>query len=153
MVEYQNLDMCFTDCHCNRDFRTIYAWNEISQFSINCIPIINHQSIYTIYMRSYTASSSITVSGSHRVAPGTFRSRPLIASILSICIAKIFFCISGGILSHCLNRSLYVPTKMSDTCVQNIVLHTPACIRFKYHAEDTATSPAVQGMLYCSCSK
>jgi hypothetical protein len=49
-VDYQNLDMCFTDCHSNRDFRTIYAWNEISQFSINCIPIINHQSnIYYIH--------------------------------------------------------------------------------------------------------
>jgi len=43
IVEYRNLDMCFTDCHSNRDFRTIYAWNEISQFSINCIPIIYHQ--------------------------------------------------------------------------------------------------------------
>jgi len=50
MVDYQNLDMCFTNCHSNCDFRTIYAWNEISQFSINCIPIINHQSnIYYIH--------------------------------------------------------------------------------------------------------
>jgi len=50
MVDYQNLDMCFTDCHSNHDFRTIYAWNDISQFSINCIPIINHQTnIYYIH--------------------------------------------------------------------------------------------------------
>jgi len=49
MVDYQNLDMCFTDCHSNCDFRTIYVWNEISQFSINCIPIIKHQTnIYCI---------------------------------------------------------------------------------------------------------
>jgi len=49
-VDYQNLDMCFTDCHSNGDFRTIYAWNEISLFSINCIPIINYQSnIYYIH--------------------------------------------------------------------------------------------------------
>jgi len=49
-VDYQSLDMCFTDCHSNRDFRTIYTWNEISQFSINCIPIMNHQSnIYYIH--------------------------------------------------------------------------------------------------------
>jgi hypothetical protein len=49
-VDYQNLDMCFTDCHSNHDFRTIYTWNEISQFSINCIPILNHQSnIYYIH--------------------------------------------------------------------------------------------------------
>jgi hypothetical protein len=49
-VDYCNLDMCFTDRHSNRNFRTIYVWNEISQFSINCIPIINHQSnIYTIH--------------------------------------------------------------------------------------------------------
>jgi hypothetical protein len=49
-VDYQIRDMCFTDCHSNRDFRTIYVWNEIRQFSINCIPIINHQSnIYYIH--------------------------------------------------------------------------------------------------------
>ena len=44
-VDYQNLVMCFTHCHYNHDFRTIYTWNSISQFSLNCIPIINHQSI------------------------------------------------------------------------------------------------------------
>jgi len=50
MVDYHNLNMCFTDCHSNRDFRTIYMWNEINQFSINCIPMINHQSnIYYIH--------------------------------------------------------------------------------------------------------
>jgi len=87
------------------------------------------------------------------MAAGAFRSRPLIASILSIYIAKIVLCISGRILSHCSNRSLYVPTKMSDTCVQNGGLHTLVCIRFKYHAEETATGSVVQGMLYCCCSK
>jgi len=50
MVDYQNLDVCYTDCHSNRDFWTIYAWNQFSQFSINCIPIINHQTnIYYIH--------------------------------------------------------------------------------------------------------
>ena len=49
-MEYQHLDMYFPDCHSNLDFRTIYAWNEISEFSIICIPIINHQSdIYYIH--------------------------------------------------------------------------------------------------------
>ena len=84
------------------------------------------------------------------MAAGAFRTRPLIASILSIYIAKIFSSISGGILSHCSNRSSYVPTKMSDTCVQNGVPHTLVYIRFKYHSEVTATSPVVQGKLYCS---
>jgi len=38
-----DLDMWFTDCHSNCDFRTISSWNEFSQFSIDCIPITNHQ--------------------------------------------------------------------------------------------------------------
>jgi hypothetical protein len=147
MVDYQNQDMCFPDCHSNCDFGTIYPWDEISQFSINCILI------YSLYMSSYTCSSSITVSGSHGVTAGAFRSQSLIALILSICIVKIFFCICSGILSHCSNRSQYVPTTMSDMCVRNGVLHTLVCMRFKYHAEENATSPVVQGMLYCSCSK
>jgi hypothetical protein len=45
------------------------------------------------------------------MAPGAFQSRPLIASILSTCKARIIFCISGGILAQCLHRSLYVPTQ------------------------------------------
>jgi len=53
-VEYQNLDMSFTECHSDRDIRTIYLWNEISQFSINCIPIIYHQiNIYYIHDQLY----------------------------------------------------------------------------------------------------
>ena len=104
-------------------------------------------------MSSYTSSSSITVTGSHCVGSGAFRSRPSIVLMLSISIVKIFFHITGGILSHCSNRSLYVPTTMSDMCVQNGVLHTLVCIHFKYHKNEIATSPVVQGMLYCSGSK
>jgi hypothetical protein len=49
-VEYQNLAMCFTDCYSTHDFRNIDARNEISQFSINCISIINHPTnIYYIH--------------------------------------------------------------------------------------------------------
>jgi len=87
------------------------------------------------------------------LAAGAFRSRPLIALILSICIVRIFFCISAGILCHYSNRSLYDHNNMAEMCVQNGVLHNLVCIHFKYHAEETATSPVVQGMLYCSCSK
>jgi len=42
-VDYQNQDMCFTDCHSDGEFRTLYVWNEFSLFSINCIPIIHRQ--------------------------------------------------------------------------------------------------------------
>ena len=37
--------------------------------------------------------------------------------------------------------------------VENRVLHTLEYIRFNYHVEESATSPDVQGMLYCNCSK
>jgi hypothetical protein len=153
-VDFQNGDMCFTNCHTNRDVGTIHAWNDISQISINCITIINdHTNIYYIHEKLHILIV-ITISRSHHMAlVGAFRSRAMIASILSICIAMILFCISGGILSHCLKRSWYVPTEMSDTCVQNGVLNTFVCIHFKYHAEETATSLVVQGILYCSGSK
>jgi len=49
-INYQNLHWCVTDCHSNRDITTLYAWNECSQCSINCIPILNHQTnIYYVY--------------------------------------------------------------------------------------------------------
>jgi hypothetical protein len=58
------------------------------------------------------------------VAAGGLRSQPLIASIQSMCIARIFVCISGGILSHCSIRSLYVPTQ-SQICVSKTVFCIP----------------------------
>jgi hypothetical protein len=49
-IDYHNLDMCFTDCHSNRDVRTIFVLNKMSQFSINWFPIIHHQTnIYYIH--------------------------------------------------------------------------------------------------------
>jgi len=111
-VDYQSLYMYFTNCHTNYHCRTIYMGNEI-QSVLYPLYSDNHLSsqIYTVYTTSNVSSSSITVSGSHCVAPGAFPSQPLIESILSICIARIMLCISGGILSHCSNRSLYVPTQ------------------------------------------
>jgi len=97
-------------------------------------------------MSNYTSSSSITVSGFHRVAAGAFRSRPLIASILSICIAKIFFCISGGILSHCSNRSLYIPTQC-----QIRVSKTEFCIPFYVCASNTTRRKLPPAQLSKEC--
>jgi hypothetical protein len=110
-VDYQSLYLYFTACHSNYYFRTIYVWNEI-WLVLHPLYTNNNLSnwIYTIYTSSYTSSSSITVTGSHLLASGTFRSRLLITSILSICIARIFFCISSGILSHWSNRSLSILT-------------------------------------------
>jgi len=48
----------------------------------------------------------------------------LIVSILSICMARICFWISAGILSHCSNRSLYVPTQC-QICVTKLVFCIP----------------------------
>jgi len=74
-VDYQNLDMCFIDCHSNRNFRTIYPWNGISQFSINCIAIINHQSnIYYIHEQLH-----ILIVGYHlRIPPCGSRCFPIL---------------------------------------------------------------------------
>jgi hypothetical protein len=102
--------MYLTDCHSNHDFRTIYMWNEIW---LVLHPLYTNSNlsnwIYTICTSSYTSSSCITVSKSHSVAAGAFRSRQLVPSILSICIACIMFYISSGILFQCWKRSLHVP--------------------------------------------
>ena len=152
-VHYQNVDMFFTNCYSTRDFRTIYGWNEISQFSNNCIPIINRQSnIYYIHKQLHI----LIVDYRLRIPPCGSRCFPITTID---CVNPVLMysqdalCIPGGILSHCSNRSLYVPTKLSDTCVQNGVLDAPVRICLKYHPEETPTSPVVQGMFYCSCSK
>lgn len=43
MVDFRNLGMCFTDCHSTCSFRNIHTSNEIRQYSLHCIPILNHQ--------------------------------------------------------------------------------------------------------------
>jgi len=107
----------------------------------------------SIYISIYMFSSLIVITRSNFMARGDLPFRPLIASILSICIDMICCFSTGGILSHCSNRLLYVPTDMADMCLQNGVLHTDECIRFRYHTPDTTSSLAVQEMLHCRFSK
>ena len=152
-VDFQNLDVCFTDCDSIVIFEPFTRGMNLVSFPSIAFQWQTIKQIYTIEMSSYTSSSSITMSGSHCVAAGAIRSGPEIAPILSLCILKSFFCISCGIHCHWSNGSLYVSTEMSHTCVQNGVLHTLVGISFKYHLGNTATSPVVKGMLYSHCSK
>ena len=49
-TDYRNIYIVFPDWHSNRDFWTLYTWNEFSQFSIDCIPRINrHIDIHYIH--------------------------------------------------------------------------------------------------------
>jgi len=153
MVNYQFLVLCITNCHSNCNFRSTYALNECRYYSINFIPILNHQAnIYIIHELLH-----ILMVGCQLRIP-TCGSRCLSISTIH-CVDSFHTRSEHHFLhvwwdtSHCLNRSLYVPTEMLDRCVQNDVVYTLGCIRFKYRPEEISTSPVVHVMLYCSCGK
>lgn len=120
--------MYFTDCHCNHDFRTIYVWKAI-ELVLHKLYSNNNLSnwIYAMYICSYTTSLSIGESGTHCVIEGAFQYQLWNAFILSISIARIIFHLSGGILSHCVNTSQYVPTQ-SQTHVSKMLFCIPLYI-------------------------
>jgi len=100
-------------------------------------------------MSSCEFSLLITVSISHHTAAGAFGYWPFISSILFLCRARIFSGFPGWILANFWNTLLYEPTKMSDMCVPNGVLHTHVWIHFKFHVEEITLTRVFQALTKC----